>query len=881
MRNSWGFELDTSVVRLMYRDDLVWTEVAKARIEGAEFEERLQAMVALIENDAAADLFLPRSQIFYADVQIDPDSASRQELERVLDEHMPHQIGKLDLDWEVTVHGAVRVAAISLETLQGALDFASAHGIRVGKLSTLADPADFPRSPNFCGRGAEVPLSSMIDNASTAKARKSPIAGLTDIAGMGNRLLHLLGTVGHWIPQRQRTGAIVAVAIAAALGIATLLWTTLPPGFGTSQQPLEEHPESELASGAPLAEPDLVAPPGSVDTAVDLLRQQPPVVHADAEQLADLWRRGELQAPADGTGITPPAPLTSALALTRPLVPPLPQIGHEAPERVDTANGLLLKQPPVVHAEAVQLSDLWRQGKLQAPPDDNSTAAAALPTTLALTQPQLPLSPQPGHEAPEHVDTANGLLLKQPPVVHADARQFSDPWRRSELQAPSDDTGIAAALQPTTLALALPHLPRSPQAGHDAPERVDTAHGLLLQQPPIVHADARQLSDLWHRGELQAPADDNGIATASLPTTLAFARPHLPHSPQAGHDTPERVDTAHGLLLLQPPVVHAETQQLSDLWLQGELQEPTDDATFTPAPLTKALALTRPHLAPSPQAGRAAPLVLDTPLPLGHDSLESATADRVMLHDGQPPGAKPTIDRPAYALRETGDFPGGPVDAGPAQETSAVHAPVPPEFLPRMRPDGFTEYVERLKFGGRTLAELASLRALPRPASAQQLAASSAEPSAVTIGSASSAPGMRPDNFDAVVAAVDTQRRLEAAAQARRALEDARRNAQAALVADAEPELPQDDVTSRGTPSRSTVATRATIPNAIRLNEVNLVGVYGTTNDRRALVRLPSGRYVRVRVGDRVDGGRVARITESELFYQKGNRTVSLSVPRG
>ena len=73
----------------------------------------------------------------------------------------------------------------------------------------------------------------------------------------------------------------------------------------------------------------------------------------------------------------------------------------------------------------------------------------------------------------------------------------------------------------------------------------------------------------------------------------------------------------------------------------------------------------------------------------------------------------------------------------------------------------------------------------------------------------------------------------------------------------------------------------ATIPNAIRLNEVNLVGVFGTTGDRRALVRLPSGRYVRVRVGDRVDGGRVARITESELFYQKGNRTVSLRVPRG
>ena len=91
----------------------------------------------------------------------------------------------------------------------------------------------------------------------------------------------------------------------------------------------------------------------------------------------------------------------------------------------------------------------------------------------------------------------------------------------------------------------------------------------------------------------------------------------------------------------------------------------------------------------------------------------------------------------------------------------------------------------------------------------------------------------------------------------------------------------QGDTTSRRTSSRSTVARRATIPNAIRLEEINLVGVYGTTGDRRALVRLPSGRYVRVRVGDRVDGGRVARITESELFYLKGAQTVSLRVPRG
>jgi len=68
---------------------------------------------------------------------------------------------------------------------------------------------------------------------------------------------------------------------------------------------------------------------------------------------------------------------------------------------------------------------------------------------------------------------------------------------------------------------------------------------------------------------------------------------------------------------------------------------------------------------------------------------------------------------------------------------------------------------------------------------------------------------------------------------------------------------------------------------AIRLNQVNLVGVYGTPSDRRALVRLANGRYVKVKVGDRVDGGTVARITDDALHYQKGNRIVSLEIPQG
>jgi len=82
-------------------------------------------------------------------------------------------------------------------------------------------------------------------------------------------------------------------------------------------------------------------------------------------------------------------------------------------------------------------------------------------------------------------------------------------------------------------------------------------------------------------------------------------------------------------------------------------------------------------------------------------------------------------------------------------------------------------------------------------------------------------------------------------------------------------------------PTRASVAEQATVENAIRLNRVNLIGIYGGARDRRALVRLPSGRYVKVQVGDRVDGGRVAAISERELQLVKGGRNIVLRVGEG
>ncbi|WP_444666681.1 hypothetical protein [Cereibacter changlensis] len=82
-------------------------------------------------------------------------------------------------------------------------------------------------------------------------------------------------------------------------------------------------------------------------------------------------------------------------------------------------------------------------------------------------------------------------------------------------------------------------------------------------------------------------------------------------------------------------------------------------------------------------------------------------------------------------------------------------------------------------------------------------------------------------------------------------------------------------------PTRANVAQQATFANAINLREINLIGVYGTSSNRYALVRQSNGKYRRVSVGDRLDGGTVAAITASELRYRKGSRMLALQMPRG
>lgn len=75
------------------------------------------------------------------------------------------------------------------------------------------------------------------------------------------------------------------------------------------------------------------------------------------------------------------------------------------------------------------------------------------------------------------------------------------------------------------------------------------------------------------------------------------------------------------------------------------------------------------------------------------------------------------------------------------------------------------------------------------------------------------------------------------------------------------------------------VAALATERARLSKSSMNLIGVYGTASSRRALLRLGSGRYVKVKAGDKVSGWKISAIGESSVRIAKGKRNQVLRMP--
>ena len=81
--------------------------------------------------------------------------------------------------------------------------------------------------------------------------------------------------------------------------------------------------------------------------------------------------------------------------------------------------------------------------------------------------------------------------------------------------------------------------------------------------------------------------------------------------------------------------------------------------------------------------------------------------------------------------------------------------------------------------------------------------------------------------------------------------------------------------------TKKSIVKLATTKNAINKRKINIISIYSRGSERRAIVLFPTGHTKLVKVGDRLDGGRVAAIGSSEIRYIKDGNNLVLKIPRG
>lgn len=268
-----------------------------------------------------------------------------------------------------------------------------------------------------------------------------------------------------------------------------------------------------------------------------------------------------------------------------------------------------------------------------------------------------------------------------------------------------------------------------------------------------------------------------------------------------------------------------------------------------------------PPVAPPARPDTSGPEAVEAADPAGTATTRAVTPGAVDLAGLRPPvrpeGLAPIQPIPAV--------PGGTNGEAIATPTAAEE-PLTPFTGPRpeVRPSGLAPEAEVDAVLAAVVAET------PDPlTNATQLAVAQAL-----------RPDPRPQNFARVVEQATARAARAQPAAAAGIAPTALAPTAPSSEADGEPELAAAVVAPNG-PIPDSVATAATIDNAINLRNINLIGVYGRPSERHALVRLSNGRYVRVGVGDSLDGGQVASIGDDALTYVKRGRTYALEIPSG
>ncbi len=485
---------------------------------------------------------------------------------------------------------------------------------------------------------------------------------------------------------------------------------------------------------------------------------------------------------------------------------------------------------------------------------------------------------------PRDIRIADGPVISQPD--EADAARISEDGDPLPDSAPPEDPVLAAVSPDARMPERQPVLPLDDTADDNAavPDTgadtaIDTGTGTGTDSAPDPAAETTP-------DAATAPVPDEAMANYAA-TGIWQMPPEAPEPP--GTNSREEVYQAS----VDPAVTLGDISELP--MPSGEVTDLRPDTPADPPPAGTVFDLDARGIVRATPEG-------------------AATPSGVVVYAGRPAATPPEIERsaPAQASDQTPD--------GAAQpETDAV-ADTGADAAPDAQAEDQTDGQPDSAF----IADprLATFRPQARPETVSPPDAATdgdadndagltpdADAGANTSALAKLRPRLRPDSVVAQAVAVDAAAVAEALAEATSdadneeiesdlfenptsqavtaSLTPARRPKDFGNTVEqirrkqSETPVATQQVLAPAIPSTASVAKQATERNVLNLRSVNLIGVYGTPNARRALVRLSNGRYKKVKVGDKLDGGSVAAIGDSELRYVKRGKAVVLTMPKG
>ena len=827
MTPSFALILDYDGISLLHREADQWRllgTVSPVAPDLARALIRLRATAQQLAGDEplCTILVLPQSQILYLRTQAagtDADQNARAVTKR-LDGATPYAIDELAFDWKLDGPD-LRIAAVARATLAEAEDFATQYGFGPLGFTGAPKPGKFPGAPFF------------------GQTRLAP-----RFLGEGGTLD--LDLVPIRCPEES--------------------------GAGTSAAPAGSDPDTDDA-------PQTGAPP-----------REPEAVQADAAEESRAPGDDTLLPEGDGDAAPPPAPSAPA-----PQVTMTPGTTAEAAPSAVRAAPRPARRTPASEAEALTVFGARKPQHLT-PGGGQARLAAGLAACVLICL--IGLWALLGNRTADVADTATGEEPLASVAVEGVAPE--------EIAPPAIPPAVASEeAEPATAGLEVTEA--------EALADYET-HGVWQRAPEPGEPPAEETPDEVYIASIDP----------SVPNQDAFALPD-----------PEALSEALPVGTTTPPLTGTDAVEVT----QGKprVTPPARPASAAPVPAEGETA----ELAASPAKPAMRPKTRPADLVENAEIIALGGRTRDELGRLRPAGRPASVQETAAALAaaarmadaQTAEAQQGQTGEGtatPADEidlSSATDRAVPASPQPQTRPAHIAQLADEAQ--KRAVAEALALAESDAAAQAEAVAAAEAAAQAEAAARAeaaalaSGARAVAEQQAAQQAAEAERQRAAEAAKQAelqkqaeaeaarqaeaaRRAEAEAAKQAQAARRAEAAAarraeeaaELSdegeeEDTGRSRGpavarnerfkptAESAAAIAREATVANVLPLGKVALVGVYGAPNQRSALVRLPSGKYVKLVVGDSLDGGRVAAIGTSELLYQKGSRTLTLTMPKG